>query len=165
MTVGVTEKDLKKVVQQAIQEHGATREAIIPILGEVNRAIGFIPRETFAEVQEQLHEAETPVNVAESQLLSVASFYHMFSIKQLGKHVVRFCESAPCHVMGGREVIKAIKEALQLEPGQTSPDKMWSLITTSCLGVCGVGPVILIDNDIYGNVQPDQIAGILANYR
>ncbi len=165
MNVGVTEQELKKVIQQAIQEHGATREALIPILNEVNRAFGYIPPEAFAEVRQQLHTVENPVTVAESQLFSIASFYHMFSTKPLGKHVVRFCESAPCHVMGGREVIKAVKEHLHLEPGQTSPDKQWSLITTSCLGICGVGPVMLVDNDIYGNITPNQVPEILGNYR
>ncbi len=165
MSVGVTEKDLKTTIQKAVAEHGATREAIIPILGEVNRSLGYIPPETFAELKEQLHEAENPVTVAESQLLSIASFYHMFSTKPLGKHVIRFCESAPCHVMGGRELFKAIKDTLHLEPGQTSSDKKWSFITTSCLGVCGVGPVMLVDGDIYGNVRPEQVPEILAAYK
>jgi NADH:ubiquinone oxidoreductase subunit E len=66
--------------------------------------------------------------------------------------------------MGGRELFVAVKEALNLEPGQTSADNKWSLITTSCLGVCGVGPVLLIDEDIYGNVRPDKVPHILALY-
>jgi NADH:ubiquinone oxidoreductase subunit E len=88
----------------------------------------------------------------------------MLSTKPRGKHVIQFCESAPCHVVGGREVWQALKEAVNLDEDETSPDGKWSLITTSCLGLCGVGPVIVIDDDAYGNVTPDQIKDILAKY-
>ncbi|HEX2980990.1 MAG TPA: NAD(P)H-dependent oxidoreductase subunit E, partial [Anaerolineaceae bacterium] len=81
-----------------------------------------------------------------------------------GKHVVKFCESAPCHVVGGREVWQSLQEELGLQSGETSHDGMWTLLTTSCLGVCGVGPVVIVDDDIFGNVTPAQVKGILARY-
>jgi NADH:ubiquinone oxidoreductase subunit E len=104
------------------------------------------------------------VFLADSHLYSAASFYQLFSLKPLGRHVVRFCESAPCHVMGGREVIRALEEELDLRPGETSGDMRWSLLTTSCIGVCGVGPVFVVDEDVYGNVTPGQVREILARY-
>jgi NADH:ubiquinone oxidoreductase subunit E len=88
----------------------------------------------------------------------------MLSTKPRGKHVIQFCESAPCHVAGGREVWETLKEHLALAENETSPDGKWTLITTSCLGVCGVGPVIVIDDDIFGNVTPDQVPDILSRY-
>jgi len=88
----------------------------------------------------------------------------MLSTKPRGKHVIQFCESAPCHVVGGREVWQTLKETVNLEEDETSLDGKWSLITTSCLGLCGVGPVIVIDDDAYGNVTPEQIKDILAKY-
>jgi NADH:ubiquinone oxidoreductase subunit E len=66
--------------------------------------------------------------------------------------------------MGGRELLQAIKDELGLEPGETSQDNRWSFINTSCLGVCGVGPVLLVDDDIYGNVNPGQLRDIFAKY-
>lgn len=159
-----TKEDVKEVVKAAIEKHGASRDAIIPILSEVNRVYGYIPAEAFTEVRRQIYTPESRVFVSEGQLFAVASFYEMLSTKPVGRHVVRFCESAPCHVMGGRQLFEAVKEELKLQPGETSPDKKWTLITTSCLGVCGVGPVMLIDDDIYGNVKPDQVAEILARY-
>ena len=98
------------------------------------------------------------------KLFSVASFYQMLSTKPRGRHVIQFCESAPCHVVGGREVWNALKDAVQLEPGDTSADGKWTLRTTSCLGVCAVGPVMMVDADIYGNVTPKQVAEILGKY-
>lgn len=162
MTVVVKETKLETIVRTAIEEHGAAKEALIPILSMVNKAFGYIPTTAFVEVRKQLQENH--VLVSESQLFSIASFYHMLSTRPRGRHVVQFCESAPCHVMGGRELFQALKAELGLKPGETSPDNKWSFITTSCFGVCGVGPVILVDEDIYGNLRPDQLQDIFAKY-
>ena len=164
MSEEVMLRDIHAVVKAAIEEHGATREAMIPILSEVNQAFGYIPPEAYDEIRRQLHNPGNGVLVTDSQLYALASFYHMLSTEPLGKHVIRFCESAPCHVVGGRELLQALKDALKLQPGETSADKHWSLLTTSCLGICGVGPVILVDDDVYGNVTPEQLPEILAKY-
>lgn len=158
MTVAkINPKVVLDAVDEAIQHHGESRDELIPILNDVNRTLGYLPPEALDEIS---HRLKSP----RSQLFSVASFYHMLSTKPRGKHVIQFCESAPCHVVGGREVWTALKDALQLEAGETSEDGKWSLITTSCLGLCGVGPVIVIDEDAYGNVTPQQIPTILSKY-
>jgi NADH-quinone oxidoreductase subunit E len=158
MAIGVrTAQDVASVVQAAVERHGATVEALIPILTEVNQALGYLPAEALAEVSRGLR-------VPKSQLFSVASFYTMLSTKPRGRHVIQFCESAPCHVVGGREVWQTLQDELRLAPGETSADGKWTLVTTSCLGICGVGPVIMVDDDIYGNLEPDRVADILARY-
>jgi NADH:ubiquinone oxidoreductase subunit E len=88
----------------------------------------------------------------------------MLSTKPRGKHVIQFCESAPCHVVGGREVFERLIDELKIQPQETTPDGKWTFITVSCLGVCGVAPVLIVDEDMYGNVQPNQIPEILARY-
>jgi NADH-quinone oxidoreductase subunit E len=159
MTVGKLDgQAVLEAVQNAIVAHGAAKEELIPILSDVNRSLGYIPREAMDEISRQLR-------VPKSQLFSVASFYQMLSTRPLGKHVIHFCESAPCHVAGGRQVLQALQQAVNLKPGETSQDGQWSLLTTSCLGVCGVGPVMTVDEDIYGNVTPGQIKEILARYQ
>jgi NADH-quinone oxidoreductase subunit E len=160
----VTENAIASIVKKAVQEHGATREAVIPILSEVNRAFGFIPREAFPEIRRLIHDPENGLFLADSHLYSVSSFYQLLSLTKLGRHVVRFCESAPCHVMGGRKVFQTLEEELGISPGETSGDDKWSLVMTSCLGICGVGPVFIVDEDVYGNVTPEQVHGILEHY-
>lgn len=150
-------KETLAAVKTAVERYGAHREELIPILSDVNRSVGYLPTDALVEIGRQL---KVPI----SQVFAVATFYHMLSTEKLGLHVVQFCESAPCHVVGGRQVYQALKEALQLEPGETSPDGKWTLVTVSCLGVCGVGPVIVIDEEIYGNVTPAQVTEILARY-
>ena len=165
MNPEVKEANVASIVEKAIEEHGATRDAVIPILSEVNRSFGYIPAEAFPEIRRRIHIPDEGVFLADSHLYSVASFYQMFSLKPLGRHVVRFCESAPCHVQGGRLVIKALQEELGIQPGETSADKKWSLIMTSCLGICGVGPVVIVDDDVHGNVTPEKVHEILARYQ
>lgn len=96
-----------------------------------------------------------------AKVFGAATFYSMFSTQPRGAHVVRFCEDAPCHVAGGRQVFDAIRTTLMLEPGQSSADGKWSFEMTSCIGVCGVGPVMMVDDDVYGNLTPERVVEIL----
>lgn len=164
MVAPTIERDVSAIVQAAIEKHGAQRDALIPILSEVNRALGYIPAEAFQEIRKQLQASPEQVNVSKGQLFGLASFYDMLSTKPRGRHVIKFCENAPCHVVGGKAVWNALRDTLNLKNGETTPDKKWTLVTTSCLGLCSVGPVVLIDDDLYGNVSPEQIDEILTRY-
>ena len=159
------EEELETVIQGAIVQHGSGRDALIPILSEINEQIGFIPVEALAKIRRKINAPEDGLFLADSHLFAVASFYHMFSLHPTGEHIIRFCASAPCHVVGGRPVLDAIQEQLGIEYGETSSDGKWSLMETSCLGLCSVGPAFLVDDDIYGNVTPERVPGILARYR
>lgn len=159
--MAVSETDEKKVlsvVRKAVEKHGATQDELIPILNDINREAGYIPSIA-------LDELSLLLRVPRSQLFSVASFYRMFSTKPRGKHVIQFCESAPCHVAGGREVWNAIRDYLSIKEDETTADGKWTLLTTSCLGLCAVGPVMLVDDDIYGNLDPSQVPFILDKYQ
>jgi NADH:ubiquinone oxidoreductase subunit E len=164
MITHTLERDVSAIVQAAIEKHGTQRDALIPILSEINHSLGYIPPEAFEEVRQKLQTSQEPISVSRGQLFGLASFYDMLSTKPRGRHVIKFCENAPCHVVGGKAVWDSLCETLDLENGGTTPDKKWTLLTTSCLGVCSVGPVVLIDDDLYGNVNPDQIDEILARY-
>jgi NADH:ubiquinone oxidoreductase subunit E len=158
MSVTLSEtRNVSSVVAEAIAHHGNTADALIPVLSEVNDKLGYLPVDALTEISRSLR-------VPSSQLMSTASFYRLLSTKPRGEHVIRFCESAPCHVMGGRQVWQALQEALGLAAGETSDDGKWTLLTASCPGICGVGPVIMIDDDVYGNVTPDRVPEILALY-
>jgi NADH-quinone oxidoreductase subunit E len=164
MIAPAKERDVSMIVSEAIEKHGATRDALIPLLSEINHELGYIPAEAFQEVQKQLQDQQEQVFVSKGQLFGLASFYDMLSTQPRGRHVIKFCENAPCHVVGGKAIWDTLCETLNLQNGETTPDKKWTLVTTSCLGLCSVGPVVLIDDDMYGNVTPDQVEDILARY-
>lgn len=163
------EKDLAVIVETAVQKHGAQADAFVPILLEINHEYGYIPGQAIRLARKLLHEfpgrsPEDHVLVSEGQLYGLASFYHMLHTEKNGRHVVQFCESAPCHVQGGRELWRAIQTTLGIKAGETDADGRFTLKTVSCLGVCGVGPVMLVDDDLFGNVTPAQLADIFARY-
>jgi NADH-quinone oxidoreductase subunit E len=158
MTVNTKEsKDVVKTVDLVINEFHAKKEELIPILMKINQELGYLSSNVLEQISERMH-------IPQSQVYSVASFYRLIYTKPTGRHVIKFCESAPCHVAGGREVWNKLKKELNLKPGETSADGKWTLTTTSCLGVCAVGPVMMVDEDIYGNIAPDQISKILGKY-
>lgn len=156
--------DLTAIVTAAIEKHGRHPDAFIPILLEIDEQYGYVPGEAIRLVRKAVNRPEERVMVSEGQLYGLASFYDMLATEKTGRHVVRFCESAPCHVQGGRELWKALQQVLNLKAGETDPEGRFTLKTVSCLGVCGVGPVLLIDEDLYGNVTPEQLNDILARY-
>jgi NADH-quinone oxidoreductase subunit E len=159
MSVSVKEgQDARQLVRDLVEEQGHEKAELIPILHEINGALGYISDEAIQELSEQM-------KVPTSQIYSVATFYRMLSTEPRGRHVIQFCESAPCHVAGGRLVWEKLQQELGLAKDETSQDDKWTLLTVSCLGVCGVGPVMIIDNDLYGNVTPEQVPDILSNYK
>ncbi len=154
---GDNKEQVLSAVQKAIEVYGEKKDELIPILTYINREIGYLPDQAMEELSKR-------IRIPRSQLYSVASFYEMLSTKPVGKHIIRFCESAPCHVVGGREVYQTLLDTLEIEPGNTTKDGMWTFLTVSCLGVCGVGPVMMIDDDVYGNLTPQLIPQILEKY-
>jgi len=158
MTIGVkNEKQIQSTVQKIIEEHGAGVDELIPVLLDINSTLGYLPTEALKEVSKTI---KLPI----SRVASVASFYSMFSSVPRGRHVIQFCESAPCHIMGGRLVWQAILDKIRINAGETSQDGRWSLLMTSCLGICGVGPVMVVDDQVYGNLTPQRVSEILDQF-
>ena len=151
------EKAVGEIVRSVVNKHGTSSKELFAILLEINQTLGYLPTKALKELGIRL-------KVPESTLLSVVSFYNMLSTKPRGRHVIQFCESAPCHVVGGARVLKSLQNALKLDAGETSADGKWTLNKVSCMGQCDKGPSIMIDDDIYGNVQPDEVGKILARY-
>ncbi len=131
---------------------------IVSRLTDINNRLGYIPRSEVVALAKELR-------LPPAKVFGAATFYSMFSTAPRGKHIVRFCEDAPCHVAGGRAVFDAIRETLGLEPGQTRADGAWTFEMTSCIGICGVGPVMMVDDDVYGNVTPERVREILTTAR
>ena len=152
-----TNQEIRNFVRTLVKEKGFEKAELIPILHEINNQLGYISDEAIQELADQM-------KIPTSHIFSVATFYRMLSTEPRGRHVIQFCESAPCHVAGGRLVWQKLQDQLGLASGETSEDHRWTLVTTSCLGICGVGPVLVVDHDIYGNVTPEQVPGILSNY-
>ncbi len=140
-----------------IDAYGADQETLVEVLRELNQAFGYLTSEHLEIVANRL-------KLPTSKVYSVASFYSMINLKPVGKHVIRFCQDAPCHVVGGREVWEALEKALGIPFGNTTLDGKWTLLPTSCIGACAVGPVMMVDDNIYGNLTPEKVKEIISSY-
>lgn len=147
-------------VKAIIAEHAGDGSALLQVL----HAIQDLGAQNWLTEHELLWVAEG-LAVPPSKVYGVATFYSMYSVRERGRHLIRVCENAPCHVVGASDVIAALKQQLGIELGGTTADGCFTLELTSCLGVCGVAPAMMIDQTVYGNLTPEKLSGILAEYK
>ena len=111
--------------------------------------------------REALRMVAEYVDVPLSDVVSTATFYSMYSLEPRGRHLIRLCESPPCQLVGAESLLDLLKEALGVEVGGTTEDGAFTLETTSCLGICGVAPAMMIDDEMYGNLTRERITEIV----
>jgi NADH-quinone oxidoreductase E subunit len=135
----------------------AGAESLVPILQQVQKAYGHLPRPILMEVSER-------TGIPASRIFGVATFYEQFHLEPHGRHTIRCCRGTACHVKGGHNIIKAMKQTLGVEPGQTTEDMRFTFETVACLGTCFLAPAMMINNDYYGHMNTRKIKGILERY-
>ncbi len=105
------------------------------------------------------------LNTTLSSIYGVASYYSMFSLTPRGKHIIRICRSPVCHCAGVNDVFNELTRVLQIDVGATTPDRLFTLETTECLGQCDLAPAMTVDDVVYGNLTAASIATIIGQYR
>jgi len=105
------------------------------------------------------------LGLAYSFVYGVATFYTMYSLKPRGRFLIRVCQSPPCHLLGSTTISRELMRLLGIGFGETTADKRFTLEMSSCLGVCGVAPAMMVNDQVYGNLTPELIAEVLAGLR
>ena len=146
------------IIREIIARHGESKHELIAVLHDVEKAFGYLPENALIQVASSL-------DVPLSKVYGVATFYTLFSTEPMGEHVIRVCENAPCHLLGAHSLIEALTKELGIPVGGTTSCCKFTIKNTSCLGVCGVAPAMMIDDEVYGNLTPDDIPVILEKYR
>jgi len=134
------------------------RDKLIPILQEVQDAVGFVSRESVAAIGKLL-------NLPASKIYGVATFYNQFRFKPNGQFHIMICRGTACHVKGSAEILEVIEEELSIKSGETTRDGLFSLDVVACIGACGLAPLISVNDEIYGNLSKESTVGILNSYR
>jgi NADH:ubiquinone oxidoreductase subunit E len=134
-----------------------TSDSLIPILQKIQDVYGYLPAEILLEVSKR---TGLPV----SRMYGVATFYEQFHLEPRGRNTIKCCRGTACHVKGGREVAEAIERELGIEEGQTTEDMRFTFETVACLGTCFLAPVVMINNDYFGNVSASRIKTIIKRY-
>ena len=138
--------DLKSV-DLIVDKYQEKRTALISILHDVQDRYKYLPEDALKMVASRLH---MDIN----EIYGVATFYKSFSLVPKGKHSITLCLGTACHVRGGPKILRELKKQLNIEPGQTTSDKQFSLNVVNCLGVCAIGPVVFVDGKFYGEMNP-----------
>jgi NADH:ubiquinone oxidoreductase subunit E len=145
-------------ISDICDRHADAKTPLIMILSDIQNEYGYVP----LEVQELVSE-KTGIPVAE--IYGVVTFYSFFSLQPNGRHVIGCCLGTACYVKGAQGVIDKFSELLGIGPGQTTPDGMFTLDALRCIGACAAAPAVTIDGKIYARVTPDDVEGIIAEYR
>lgn len=145
-------------VDAIIDKHGTDRRALISLLLNIQDEFYYLP-------QEALERVAVKMDVPPVQVYQVARFYKAFSLKPRGKHLVTVCLGTACHVRGGERLVDQLGRLLQVAPGKTTADRLFTLQSVNCLGCCALGPVMVVDGTYYGKMSATKIEKILNKYR
>lgn len=144
-------------LQDVCKSFNNEKGELINVLHKAQGIFGYLP----AEVQEVIAR-ELKISVA--QVYGVVTFYSFFSMIPKGQHPVSVCMGTACYVRGGEKVLDEVKRILKLQVGETTPDGKFSLACLRCVGACGLAPVVMVGDKVYGRVAPDGVKDILKDY-
>jgi len=148
--------DLKKV-DFILEKHGYRHSEVIGIMQDLQEIENYLP-------QEMLRYISGKLELKLTRIFDIATFYKCFSLVPRGRHIVRVCCGTACHLGGAARNLEQVKRLLNVEAGETTDDRNFSLETVNCLGTCALAPVIVVDGDYYDAVHPGKIEKILSGY-
>lgn len=146
-----------RIVQATMRRNGFRRSALIETLHTVQEAFGFLD-------EESLEYVAVSLRVPLSQVYGVSTFYHLFSLKPAGKHSCVMCTGTACYIKGIPKMMSAIQKKLGISPGETTPDGEVSLVTARCLGACGIAPVAVLDGEVMGKINVENLIDRLSEW-
>jgi len=136
--------------EKLIKQYSGKKGSLITLLQAIQKEYGYVPKESIELVAKKF-------SIFPIQIYEVLTFYAQFHLKPRGKHTIKVCQGTACHVMGGKEILGYISNKLGINENETTDDNMFSLERVACLGCCGMAPVIVIDDDFYGNCTYQKI--------
>jgi NADH-quinone oxidoreductase subunit E/NADP-reducing hydrogenase subunit HndA len=158
MTTSLLQDCQVKTIQNICKSFGNKSGELINVLHKTQEAFGYLPAEVQQVVAREL-------NVSEAKVYGVVSFYAFFTMKPKGKYKISVCTGTACYVRGVDKVIDELKDELSIEVGEVTPDGKFSLDCLRCVGACGLAPVMLINDKVYGRIDPKEVKGILESYQ
>lgn len=149
--------DLKSDYKRSIkivEEYSKNKRYALPILQDIQREYGFIPRESMIIISKYL---EVPI----SEIYSLATFYKSLSLKPKGKYTIKLCDGTACHIRGTETIKEELEKILDIPSGETTKDGLFSIETVNCIGACALAPVMLINGKYYGSLNKEKVKDII----
>lgn len=145
------------LVKELSDKHGRRRDSLMPILQGIVERHNYLTDEAMVEVAKEL-------DISAADVFGTASFYTFLDTSVRGKYVIRVCKTITCSMKGKIDIIQAIEEMLKIKVGETTTDKLFSLIETNCIGWCHKAPAILINEIPYTDLTPEKVVAIIKDY-
>jgi len=153
-----SEAELMERLDGVLAEYRGKPGALIPVLQIAQGIFGFLPEKVLKHIALAMGKSY-------SEVAGVVGFYSFFSTVPRGKHLIRVCLGTACYVRGGKQLLEALKQELDIDVGATTPDGLFSLEVARCFGACGLAPTIMIDEEVLQRVKPLKVRAILDVYR
>ncbi len=151
-------KEQEEQLKAVIESHKGEEGAVIPVLHEAQNIYGYLP----IEVQEMISEG---LDVPLAEIYGIVTFYTQFSLNPKGKYQIGICLGTACYVKGSGDILDKVKEILGIDVGECTPDGLFSIDATRCIGACGLAPVMTVNDDVYGRLVVDDVADIIKKYQ
>ena len=141
-----------------IRQYGGRESAILAILQDIQAEEKYLPKETLEYVSQRM---QIPLG----QVFRIATFYNALSLKPRGRHKIDVCLGTACHVRGGERILSKLERDLGVSVGETTKDKRFTLESVHCVGCCSLGPVAVIDGDVFGRLSQDKVPVLLKDFK
>ncbi len=145
------------LIKDLVKKHGDSKNSLMPILQGIVQEDRMLSEEAMLKVAEAL-------DLSSAEVYGTASFYTFLDTIPRGKNVIRICKTITCHMKGKDEIIEALEKELNINVGETTSDKKFTLLTANCLGWCHKGPVMLVNDDVYPELTVDKALEIVQEY-
>lgn len=145
------------LVKELADKHGRRRDSLMPILQDIVMKYNYLTDEAMVNVA-------TELDISAAEVYGTASFYTFLDTEERGKYVIRVCKTITCSMKGKIEIIDALEETLKIKVGETTPDRLFTLLETNCIGWCHKAPAILINDMPYTELTPESVVDVLKSY-
>ncbi|BEP28245.1 NADH-quinone oxidoreductase subunit NuoE [Helicovermis profundi] len=150
----IDEKVDLKLIHPIVEKYGQVKGSLINMLQEIQEVYGYLPLSAMEYIADN-------TNNKKATIYGVATFYTQFRLHPIGKNLILQCQGTACHVNGSREISKALCNELEINPGETTKDGLFTIEDVACLGCCSLAPVIMINGEAYGNLTPKEAVKII----
>lgn len=147
-----------KILSEAIDKHGIKRESLLPVLQYV------ISKEQWLK-EDMMEDVAKLFGISSAEVYGVATFYSFLDTVPRGRYVIRICRTISCDMAGKKEILDALESELRVKAGETTPDGLFSLLETNCMGWCHKGPAMLINDDVYTELNPESAVAVINKYK
>ncbi len=155
-TCGEIDDNKKKLLEVIVSVNG-DKSQLMKVLNAAQEIYGYIPTSAQKTISEEL-------DIPMAEIYGVITFYTRFSLEPKGKYNIGVCLGTACYVKGSQMVLDKVKEILGIDVGGITPDGKFSLVSTRCVGACGLAPVMTVNDEVYGNMDPSKVKDILDKY-